>query len=63
MKRTGRLYVLMLATMAALPLVLVLLTLSSGPTEAQVPKRTVKIGALFPQTGSMAFGAANAIQG
>ncbi len=63
MKRTGRLYVLMLTTMAVLPLVLVLLTLSSGPTEAQVPKKNVKIGALFPQTGSMAFGAANAIQG
>ncbi len=63
MKRTGRWYILMLATLLVLPLTMVLLTVNSGPADAASPRKTLKIGALFPQTGSMAFGAANAIQG
>ncbi len=63
MKRTERWYVRVLAIMLALFVASVLIAVSPAPSDAQSPRKTLKIGALFPQTGSMAFGAANAIQG
>jgi branched-chain amino acid transport system substrate-binding protein len=61
--KKGRWYFVMLVLLLTLPLTTIFIAASKVVSEASPTTKTLRVGALFPQTGSLAFGAANAIQG